>query len=253
VLQVAQTLVRGDPRATLHLAERGTLDVDAVRTAVASSHGYHFDTPRAFIDPDCTLGAAERAIARLFEVAATGGRVAFATGRPASLLVHYQQLARAASDAGADVVVFDQYGPFHAHGRADRRLRWFDGVAALTDEESVLGDDGFESAGEWRFAVGRVDLAVGDRGFAAAMLADGVETVAYADLDVPALAVAAARGRPVHLVPLVETRPPEAYAALDTLGAFLAGMASAAPTHPPHSTTPAPGTYAPSSSGESEG
>jgi hypothetical protein len=167
--------------------------------------------------------------------------------------VHHQQLARVAADAGAEVVTLEQYGPFHAHGRADRLLRWFDGVAAVTDEETVFADDGFESAGEWRFAVGRVDLAIADRGFAAAMLADGVETVAFADLDQPALSVAAARGRPLHLVPLVETRPPAAYAPLGTLGAFLAGMAASAPTHPSHSTTPAPGTYAPSSSGESEG
>jgi hypothetical protein len=253
VLHHAQAIARGEPRATLGLVERGTVDLDGVRAALASSHGFRFDTPRAFIDPDCTIAGTERAVSRLLEVAAAGGRIAFATGRPASLLVHYQQLARAAADAGADVVAFEQYGPFHAHGRADCRFRWFDGIAALTDEESLFADDGFESAGEWRFAVGRVDLAVADRGFAAAMLADGIETVAFADLDATALSVAAARGRPVHLVPLVDTRPPAAYAALGTLGAFLAGMAARADTHPSHSTTPAPGTYAPSSSGESEG
>ena len=43
------------------------------------------------------------------------------------------------------------------------------------------------------------------------MVAAGIETVAFADLDAPALSVAATRGRPLTLVPLDETRPPVAY------------------------------------------
>ena len=253
VLQHARALVRGEPRAAIGLVERGSVELDDVRAAVASSHGYDFQSARASIDPECTIGGAERAMARMFDVASSGGTIAFATGHPASLLVHYQQLARAAQHAGAEVVALDRFGPFHARGRGTCQYRWFDGVAVLTDEDSLLGDDGFDTAAEWRFAVGRVDLAIADRGFAAAMLADGIETVAFADLDVPALSVAAARGRPVHVVPLAETCPPTAYAPLDSLAAFLAGMAGAAPTHPSHSTTPAPETYAPPSSGESEG
>ena len=167
--------------------------------------------------------------------------------------MHYQQLARAAQHAGADVVALEQYGPFRADGRGDRYFRWFDGVAVLTDGDSLFSDDGAECAEEWCFAVGRVDLAVGDRGFAATMLADGIETVALADLDALALSVAASLGRPVHVVPLAETRPPGAYAPLDALVAFLAGMVGPASAHPSHSTTRASGTYAPPSSGESEG
>ena len=138
VLQQARALLRGDPQATLGLVEPGAVTLDDVRAAVAATHGYTFDTPRAAIDPDCTIAGAERAIARLFEVAASGGRIAFATGRPASLLVHYQQLARAAQHAGADIVALEQYGPFHAHGRGDRYFRWFDGVAVLTDGDSLF-------------------------------------------------------------------------------------------------------------------
>ncbi len=253
VVQRARALVRGEQRTALGLVEAGALTVDDVKAAVVASHGFAFDLPRAAIDPDCTLAAAERAIARLLEVAAAGGRIAFATGRPASLLAYYSQLARVAERAGAQIVTLDQYGPFHAHGRGDCHFWWIDGVAVLTDGDALFADDGFESADEWRFAVGRVDLAVADRGFAAAMLADGIETVAHADLDAVALSVAAARGRAVHLVPLDETRPPGAYAPLVGLAGFLAGMAGAATAHSPHSTTHAPETYAPPSSGESEG
>ncbi|HZP30379.1 MAG TPA: phosphatase [Acidimicrobiia bacterium] len=253
VLQRARSLVRGEPRTTFGLVEPGAVDLDGVRAAIAASHGYRFDTPRASIDPDATLRCAEHATTRLFEIAAAGGRIAFATGRPSSLLVHYQQLARVARHAGAEVVAFEQYGPFRAAGRGDRFCRWLDGVAVVTDEDSLLADDGFECGDEWLFAVGRVDLAVADRGFAAAMLRDGIETVAFADLDAVALSVAASRGRPAHVVPLVETRPPTAYAPLDGLVAFLAGMAGAAPDQASHSTTQAPETYARPSSGESEG
>ena len=62
VLQPARALLRGDPRATLGLVEPGAVTLDDARAAVAATHGYTFDTPRAAIDPDCTIAGAERAV-----------------------------------------------------------------------------------------------------------------------------------------------------------------------------------------------
>ena len=59
VLQQARALLRGEPRATLGLVEPGAVTLDDVRAAVAATHGYTFDTPRATIDPDCTIAGAE--------------------------------------------------------------------------------------------------------------------------------------------------------------------------------------------------
>jgi hypothetical protein len=65
---------------------------------------------------------------------------------------------------------------------------------------------------------------VADRGFAGAALRAGVEVIAWADLDAPALALAAARGRSVVVVPLDEQRPAPAY---DAVAEVLAAAGSA--------------------------
>ena len=65
---------------------------------------------------------------------------------------------------------------------------------------------------------------IADRGFAAAAVAAGIETIALADVDAVVLGVAARREHPVRVVPIDEQRPPGAYtplcsalvAALDT-------------------------------------
>ena len=115
VLQQARALLRGDPRATLGLVEPGAVTLDDVRAAVAATlrlrvrHTARRDRSRLH---DRRGRARDHAVCSRSR--SSGGRIAFATGRPASLLVHYQQLARAAQHAGADVVALEQYGPFRA-------------------------------------------------------------------------------------------------------------------------------------------
>lgn len=159
------------------------------------------------IDPDRTTAAAARAADRFLEVARDHGRVALATGRPASLLSCYGAIADALDDAGARVVDLGAFGPF----RGNRSLWWVDGVAVVTDGASLLADDGITTGDEWLFSVGRPDLLVCDRGFAAAGITAGIETVALADLDAVVLGVAERRDRPVRVIPIDEQRPPGAY------------------------------------------
>ena len=236
VAAVVARLAAGNPAATLGL-DLGPISRDEAWAAIEEGWGYDGHTPRASIEPERTLAGARDAAVRLRAVAQSGGRVALATGRPASLLGAYRALAATLADAGADVLAYEAFGPF---GVA-RSLWWIDGVAVVTDGASLLADDGIVAGAEWLFAVGRPDLVVADRGFAAAALGAGHETVAFADLDAAVLGVAALRDLPVRLVPLDEQRPPEAY-----------GPIVAALTAPgPHSTTPTPGTYAdPTSGGE---
>jgi hypothetical protein len=174
------------------------------------------------IDAERTACACSRAAERLVAVASDRGRVALATGRPASLLSCYAAIADALDDAGARVVDLGVFGPF----QGARSLWWVDGVAAVTDGASLLADEGIATGNEWLFAIGRPALLVCDRGFAAAGIAAGIETVALADLDAVVLGVAERRERLVRVVPIDEQRPPGSY---DPLVEALTGALEACP------------------------
>lgn len=209
----------------------GTVTREEAWNAIQEGWGWTDDRSRAVIDPDRTLSAFGDAVELLGSVGARGGRVAAATGCP-SLLSLVRAMVTVAADAGAEVLTCDHWGPF---APASRSLWWVDGVAVVTDGAALLADAGQAAGPEWLFAVGRPDLVVADRGFAGAALDAGHETVVLADLDVPAFGLASARSLPAHLVPLAFGLPPSAYAPLVDL----------ATPHPPHSTTRAPGAYAP--------
>jgi hypothetical protein len=217
VRAATRALVAGDPRARLGCDGLDGCDPAEVRAALVASHGDAADAPRAVIDPDATLAGLHAAAERLRAAVADKARVAVATSRPASLL----GLARWAADtvrAGDATLLGGTTATIEGGGR--RELWWTGGVAVVTDGQALLAHDGVPGGDDWLFAVGRPDLVVADRGFAGAALRAGVETLAWADLDAPALALAAARGRPVVLVPLAERRPAAAYeAALGVLGA----------------------------------
>jgi hypothetical protein len=206
ISSVVGRVAAGHPDATFGL-DLGRITREEAETALATVWGAHGDAARMTIDPDRTTVAAARAGARLAAVAEDRGRVALATGRPASLLSCYGAIADALDDAGARVADLGAFGPFHGA----RSLWWVDGVAVVTDSDSLLADDGLTAGDEWLFSVGRPDLLVCDRGFAAAGIAAGIETIALADLDAVVLGVAERRERPVRVIPIDEQRPPGAY------------------------------------------
>ena len=211
--------------------------------------------PRAVIDPDRIVAGATHAAARLGRAVRDARRIAFATATPASLLTVYGAVARAARARGADVLDNLSAGPYGS----GRSLWWHDGVAVARDGAALVGETRREAADEWLFTVGRPDLAVADGVFARQAIAEGLETVAFADLDAPLPALAAHRGQPVDVIPLVTDRPPGAYEAVleALLGALQAAMADPvahagdATRQRPHLATETPGPYAaPPSGGE---
>jgi hypothetical protein len=225
---------------------------EEVRDAMASAAG-PFNGSRVTIDPARVLAAATRAGRRLGAVATAGGRVAFATAHPASLLPLYAALARASAAVGAALLESGHSGAYPS----GRSLWWLDGVAVGTDGRQLYDEAQAEAGDEWLFAVGRPALAVADGVFAAAAIAAGLDVVAFADLDDPVPALAAHRGRPVEVVTVGGHRPPVAY--LPVLDALLEGLASSGPVahggdasgQPPHLATEASGPYAaPQSGGE---
>jgi hypothetical protein len=208
VQRVVRSLVRGDTTYSLGVPGFTNLTMEHAHTAIGIVYGWDGEGTRPRIDPQSTLNGFERASERILEVAGGGGRLAFATARPASLLGVYRALAIAAADAGGMVLEAPQSSRID-HGRS--RLWWLDGVAAVTDGENLLAHSSAAAADELLFVLPRPDLVVADGWFAGAALAAGLEVVAAADLDAVALAVAAWRGMAIRVVPLDECRPPHAY------------------------------------------
>jgi hypothetical protein len=201
-----RALVNGDRRARLGCDGLEGCTPDEVRDALVSTHGWDPNAARAAIDPDCTIAAMKSAAVRIADAAQAGARIAVATARPASLLGLAQYVAAEASALGARVLASDRAA---IDGGAGRELWWIGGVAVLTDGGSLLASDG--AGDDWLFAVGRPDLVVADRAYAGCAVRAGYEVVAWADLDAPALALAAARGRRILVVPVDERRPAAAY------------------------------------------
>jgi hypothetical protein len=210
-LRVARALVQRNDAAGLGVPALANLTMGHVSAAIEMVYGWDGDGTRARIDPSNTLIAFEGACRRILEVARGGGRVAFATTRPASLLGICRALAEAVDDAGGAVLEAPQSSLID--GRS-RRLWWLDGVAVVTDGESLLAHDSAAAADELFFVLPTPDLVVADGWFAGTALAAGLEVVAFADLDAIALAVAAWRGMAIRVVPLDECRTPGAYAPL---------------------------------------
>ena len=163
------------------------------------------------IDVDKTIAAARRAVRRIVDVAGTGAHIALATSRPASLITMYLALARLARISGGDVIDGDDSGPLRIDGRSAREIRWVDGVAMVTDRESLCTTRGMDAPLEWLFLVPRPALVVADGPYADAAIDAGIEVVAPAGLEHASLAVGRRRGSECMCVPMWTDRPPGAY------------------------------------------
>lgn len=209
-------VANGDPEALLGLAPFADppVDIEMMLDVLARRLGYEERGANVVIDPDVAIAAMANAVERIRAVARHDGRIAVATSRPASMLGVMQALACVAEIDGGTVLGMTRTTPFKIDGRSNRHLWWYGGVAAVSDGTSVIPVRRSDAAEEWLFLLGRPDLVIADGPFAGVALANGIETVAFADLDDAALALAAEAGLPVSLVPVDTGRPPMAYAPL---------------------------------------
>lgn len=217
-----RSIVAADRHALLGLdAPRGVTAVEVARVAAGVwgwASASASDEPVASVDPRVTVERALALCERIDEVGRAGGVVAFATGRPASMLPLHMALVRRALAVGAEVPSpARDTAEFLSDGRAGRRLRWLEGVAVVAVDETLVPSAGVEAGEELLFEVPKPDLLVGDRGFAAAAWRSGVEIAALVDFDALALTVVARADPRVLFVPLDDQRPPEAYAPLSRL------------------------------------
>jgi len=183
--------------------------LDEAWASVESVFGATVGDPR--IDPELTVSAASRAVARVSEVANANARIALATSLPASLLTVHLAIARFARISGAEVPDDADAGPMRVDGRADRYIRWVDGVAVVTDGHSLLSVRGLEAAQEWLFMIPRPALVIADGPYADVAVDAGIEVIAFAGLDHCSLAVAPSRTRRCLVVPMWTDRAPGAY------------------------------------------
>jgi len=211
VRDLMRRVEHGAPAALCGLPAFGGITREQVEAAVEQVYGWDGDGPRARIGPGRTVDGFTAAVMRVLEVARGGGRLAFATARPAALLQLHRRLAARAAAEGAEVLAGEETVGF---GPAGRRVRWVDEIAVLTDGAALLADDSVEAAEEWLFTLARPDLVVADHSYAGVACGAGLEVVAFADLDAVALAVAAWQGRALRIVPLDDRRSPAAYRSL---------------------------------------
>jgi hypothetical protein len=172
------------------------------------------------IDPDLTVAQLDRWRQRLAKAAAGGERVLLATGHPTGVLAIHLEVATALRAAGAQVLVPEQDWREHVDGwPRPRTVRAVNGVHVLATGGELLHTHMPEPMRALLAALDEPpDLVVADHGWAGAACEAGVETLALADCNDPALFVAEAEGKPVVTVPLDDNVRPHLY---DPVSAFL--------------------------------
>ncbi len=145
---------------------------------------------------DACVGAGER----LRRAAAGGERVVLATGHPVGLAYLYHELAAWLATNGADVRA-PAGGARWREPRLDHdwQVTYWDGVAMLSDTREPRHTH-MPDAMQRILEAERPDLVFADHGFAGAAVEAGVETIAIADVNDPALLVAQDQGRLEHVL-----------------------------------------------------
>jgi hypothetical protein len=214
----ARLLAAGDPDKQLGFSFDG-LELQEVMDAVAALCGCSADPldteGPGYIDPDRTLDELEAMATRLGAAARRGERVLICTGHPTGVMSMHQAVARALTEAGCKVLT-PREGEKLTSDHHGRRLRvlYLDGVGVLSDGARLLHTheswpmDALLEAGE------PPDLVMADHGFAGAAVERGLETIAFNDVNDPAIAVAKARRKIDVVVPLDDNVPPSLYAPL---------------------------------------
>jgi hypothetical protein len=152
------------------------------------------------IRPEPIVDAAIAAGARLRAAADGGERVVLATGHPVGLAYLYHELAAWLATNGADVRA-PAGGARWREPRLDHdwEVTYWDRVAMLSDTREPRHT-------HWPYAMHRIldaerpDLVFADHGFAGAAVEAGVDTIAIADVNDPALLVAQDQGRLEHVL-----------------------------------------------------
>jgi hypothetical protein len=206
-------LVAGDPIAQFGLTGLGGSSTDEVLRLVAEETGFDPDPALrdgpSSIDPDRLLLALEAAGRRLATAATGGERVVLATGHPAGLPLLYTAVGDLLENAGAKLLRPANGLTWTEEGRS-RQIRYFHGVAVLTDRGSTLHTHA-PGPMELMLEHERPDLVFADHGFAGAAIQAGIDTISIVDVNDPAPIVAKAQGRTELVIVMDDNVQPEDY------------------------------------------
>lgn len=219
VLWKIRRLCDADPDSQFGLRGVDGLSPDEVLALMAEAGGFPVaagpnDELAVWVDPDKVIEAFEAVGDRLALAAERGERVIVATGHPVGLVLLYQATARLLAEGGAKVLrplegfTWKQEDPRHDDRK--RQIRYLGGVAVLTDRASSVHTHSPEPM-ELMLEESAPDLVFADHGFAGAAIEAGIDTVAIADVNDPALMVAWKQRRGGPIVVMDDNVQPEAY------------------------------------------
>lgn len=221
-LRNAARMAQGRPGYDFGLVPDGTwsagdvLDVMVKRCGLRPDPAY-VEGPDT-IDVDLTLAALDAHRDRLALAAARRERVLLATGHPTGILVLHLAVAAALRQAGATVLVpaMDWSWPWEEQNgwtaRRPRHVRAVAGVHVLAAGAELLHTHAPEPGRALLAALDAPpDLVVADHGWAGAAAQAGLEVLAYADCNDPALFVGEQEGRRLTVVPLDDNVRPHLY------------------------------------------
>jgi hypothetical protein len=212
-LRAMQRLADADERSWFGLAPKPVtfgevLAVMAERCGVSPDpeHTHGQDT----IDPDRTIERLDAMAERLARAARDRVPVFLATGHPGGLLTIHLRLAAALKQSGCEVLT-PGAGADVSYLDRKRELRYVAGVAMVSLHAELLHTHAAEPMRVLLDAGMRPGLVVADHGWAGAAGEAGIETVAFADSNDPALFMGEADGRIAVCVPLDDNVLPHLY------------------------------------------
>jgi hypothetical protein len=189
-----------------------------------------------WVDPGRLYDRLAAAGVRLASAADRGETVLLATGHPVGLSYLYMSIASVLEEAGARVVRpadgsrwqarAVSTGPRSpaavakrlaraalsraARAPARRGIAYLGGVGVVTDGRSALHTHSGEAM-ERMLGEVRPDLVIGDHGLAGTAISSGIDTIAVADVNDPALMLAHRAGLVDHLIVMDDNSAPNAY------------------------------------------
>jgi Phosphatase len=206
-------LCDGDHTSQFGMSGVDTLDRREVLGLVAQASGFEPD-PGVRIGPvrvqaERILEDCEAVGDRLALACERGEQMILATGHPTGLILLYAELGRLLSRHGVRLLR-PREGFSWDEGRHHRQIRYFHGVAVLTDRASALHT---HSGDPMKLMIEEAvpDIVFADHGFAGSAIEAGIDTVSIADVNDPALIVAKAQGRTQTVIVMDDNVQPEDY------------------------------------------
>src|SRR2546423_5674631 len=177
-------LCDGDPISQFGMTGADTLDRAEVLDLVARASGFEPDPAVRFgpvrVRAERVLEDCDAAGDRLALAAERGERLILATGHPTGLILLYAEIGGLLAGRGV-TLVRPREGFSWDEERRHRQIRYFHGVAVLTDRASALHT---HSGDPMRLMLEEVrpDLVFADHGFAGSAIEAGIETLSIADV-----------------------------------------------------------------------